>query len=116
MNQAIAASSKRVCFIAGVDLAHVGIRFGDRDPLTPDFLEYVRAADLRLLNQVERLDAESFFQEVCEDQDRRRICGYPAIYTLLSVAGAQESKMIKYDQATDTETQQSVTFASMVLR
>lgn len=116
LEQAIASSGKRVCLIAGVDLAHIGIRFGDREPLTPEFLDRVRSADLRMLNHVERLDADSFFQDICDDQDRRRICGYPAIYTLLTVTGAREGRLIKYDQAVDPVTQQAVTFASMVLR
>lgn len=116
LEQAIASSGKRVCVIAGVDLAHIGIRFGDRDPLTTTFLDWVRSADLRMLEQVERVDADAFFQDICDDRDRRRICGYPAIYTLLSVAGAHEGRLIKYDQAVDTATQQAVTFASMVLR
>lgn len=116
LKQAIAASGKQVCLIAGVDLAHVGMRFGDRERLTPDFLDRVRNADLRLLRHVERLDADAFFQDICDDQDRRRICGYPAIYTLLTVVEAQEAQLIKYDQAVDTATQQAVTFAGMVLR
>jgi hypothetical protein len=65
---------------------------------------------------VERLDADGLFFEICRDQDRRRICGYPAIYTLLKVVDARESRLIKYDQATDTATQQAVTFAGMALR
>lgn len=116
LDQAIASSGKRVCLIAGVDLAHIGIRFGDRQPLTPEWLERVQTSDLQMLQHVERLDAEAFFQDICADQDRRRICGYPAIYTLLTVAGARAGRLIQYDQAVDPATQQAVTFASMVLR
>jgi AmmeMemoRadiSam system protein B len=116
LKQAIAACGKRVCCIAGVDLAHVGMRFGDREPLTEQYLAHVREADLRLLGHVERLDAEAFFQEICRDQDRRRICGYPAIYTLLSLTEAREGRLTGYDQAVDAAAQQAVSFAGMVLR
>lgn len=115
LKQAIDASGKRVCIIAGVDLAHVGMRFGDREPLSDAWLDEIRDADMQLLGHVERLDHEAFFQHICEDQDRRRICGYPAIYTLMTVADAREGRLLKYDQAADTETQQAVSFASMVL-
>ena len=112
----INTSGKRVCFIAGVDLSHIGMRFGDQDTLTDEWLDRVRMEDLDLLNHVERLDAEALFQHICDDQDQRRVCGYPAIYTLMDLAGARESQLLKYDQAADTMTQQAVTFASMVLR
>ena len=116
LRQTIEASGKRVCIIAGVDLAHVGKRFGDQEPLTDTWLGEIRDADLRLLQHVEHLDSEAFFRHICEDQDQRRICGYPAIYTLMTLADACEGHLLKYDQAVDTATQQTVTFASMVLR
>lgn len=116
VRQAIASCGKRVCVIAGVDLAHVGKRFGDQEPLTSGFLDEVREVDGRLLHHVERLDAESLIQDIRRDQDRRRICGYPAIYTLLSVVDAHEGRLLRYEQAADVESQQAVTFASMVLR
>ena len=116
VRQAIASCGKRVCVIAGVDLAHVGKRFGDQEPLTSRFLDEVREADGRLLRHIEKLDAEALFQDIRHDQDRRRICGYPAIYTLLSVVDAREGSLLRYEQAADAASQQAVTFASMVLR
>src|SRR5262249_23544871 len=47
--ETIAASRRRVCLIAGVDLAHVGPRFGDAEPNTPGGLDAVRSADLDML-------------------------------------------------------------------
>src|SRR5262249_59038572 len=44
--ETMAASRRRVCLIAGVDLAHVGPRFGDAEPNTPTGLDAVRSADL----------------------------------------------------------------------
>ena len=40
-----ASESRRVCFVAGVDLAHVGRQFGDREPITDDFLKWVESED-----------------------------------------------------------------------
>ena len=116
LKQAIDAGGKRVCLIAGVDLAHIGQHFGDEERLSDDWLRSVQEADLNMLRHVENLDTESFFRHICDDQDQRRICGYPAMYTLMTLAEAQEGKLLKYDQAADETTQQVVTFASMVLR
>jgi len=116
LKQAIDASGKRVCLIAGVDLAHIGRHFGDEKPLSDAWLQSVREADLDLLRHVENLDAEAFYAHICEDRDQRRICGYPAIYTLMTLTEAREGELLKYDQAADKTTQQAVTYASMVLK
>src|SRR5206468_12466066 len=39
LGETLQATERRVCVIAGVDLAHVGPRFGDAEPNTRDFLE-----------------------------------------------------------------------------
>lgn len=108
-----AVSGKRVCFIAGADLAHMGPRFGDRAPVEAGLLSWLRGADLRLLEKVERLDAEAFVQEIVEENDRRRICGLSPIYALLRACGARQGKLLRYGQAPDPEGSQVVTFASM---
>ena len=78
------ALGKRTCLIAGADLAHMGQRFGDQEPLTPGFLGYIEAEDRSMLDCVTSLNADGFFRAIQKDQDRRRICGFPSIYTLLS--------------------------------
>ena len=44
LRETVAASSRRVCLVAGVDLAHVGPRFGDPDPNTEASLAIVERA------------------------------------------------------------------------
>ncbi|MBT5872084.1 MAG: AmmeMemoRadiSam system protein B [Candidatus Latescibacteria bacterium] len=115
LQEAIRASGKRVCVIAGVDLAHIGQHFGDEEALSDSWLQKVQEADMRLLGHVESLDEESLFRHICEDQDQRRVCGYPAIYTMMTLVNATQARLLKYGQAADSDTQQAVTFASMVL-
>ena len=66
-----------------------------------------------MLGYVERMDAEGFSNSILKDRDRRRICGYPAIYTMLKCLDAQRGKLLKYGQAVTSETQSVVTFASL---
>lgn len=113
LKKTIDGCGKRVCVIAGVDLAHVGTHFGDQQPLTEPFLDQVRQADLKLLKHAEQRDAEALFQAVCKNQDRYRVCGYPAIYTMLSVVETGEGRLLHYDQAADQTSDQAVTFAGM---
>ena len=106
--------SRRVCFVAGVDLAHVGRQFGDRDPITDDFLKWVEAEDQRLVERLAARDAPGFFNEIAKDQDKRRICGFSPLYSLIHLLDGSQGNHLHYGQAFTPETGSAVTFTSMV--
>jgi len=106
--------SRRVCFVAGVDLAHVGQQFGDRDPITDDFLKWVEAEDQRLVERLAARDAPGFFNEIAKDQDKRRICGFSPLYSLIHLLNGSQGNNLHYGQAFTPETGSAVTFTSMV--
>ncbi len=106
--------SRRVCFVAGVDLAHVGRQFGDRDPITDDFLKWVEAEDQRLVERLAGRDAAGFFNEIAKDQDRRRICGFSPLYSLIHLLNGSQGNHLHYGQAFTPETGSAVTFTSMI--
>ncbi len=114
------AEGKRVCFVAGVDMAHVGMSFGDTKPLTPEKMEQVRARDMEYLKALENADKESLFAHICQDNDERRICGFPTMYTILDLFERLGTKpdveLISYEQAVDYPGECAVTFAGMVMR
>lgn len=101
--------------IASADLAHVGLQFGDRRGVDEFDLARLAEEDREMLQYVERGDAEGFFAFVAREQDRRRICGLAAIYTLLQTLGPSRGQVLKYGQAFTRETQSVVTFASLGL-
>jgi len=49
LREAISAQGKPVCLVAGADLAHVGARFGDPGPITPDLLRWIEDQDKQML-------------------------------------------------------------------
>ncbi len=106
--------TRQVCFVAGVDLAHVGAQFGDSEPITPHFLRWVEQEDRRLIDRVAALDPAGFFHEVAKDRDRRRICGFSPLYSLIQLLDGAQGKCLKYGQAFTQETGSAVTFTSMV--
>ncbi|MGH7874699.1 MAG: AmmeMemoRadiSam system protein B [Candidatus Binatia bacterium] len=113
----LAAQDKRdVCFIAGVDLAHVGRQFGDREPITEDFLKWVESEDRALVGCLEQLDAPGFFQAIAKDQDKRRICGFSPLYSLIRLLDGAQGKHLKYSQAFTPETGSAVTFTSVIFQ
>ena len=110
----VAQESRQICFVAGVDLAHVGKQFGDLEPITPDFLKWVEAEDRVLIDRLAALDAPGFFAEIAKDQDKRRICGFSPLYSLIQLLDGSHGRTLKYDQAFTPETGSAVTFTSMI--
>jgi AmmeMemoRadiSam system protein B len=106
--------NRQVCFVAGVDLAHVGRQFGDREPITDEFLKWVESEDQELVDRLAALDAPGFFQAVAKDQDKRRICGFSPLYSLIHLLDGAQGKHLKYSQAFTPETGSAVTFTSLV--
>jgi len=107
-----AAGRRKVAFIAGADLAHMGTRFGDPEPISPAELETIGREDRAMLEHVEAGDADGFFESVRRDNDRRRICGLSPIYTLMRALGGARGSLRRYGQWPDPEG--VVTFASVV--
>jgi len=110
---AMTANKKKICILASADLAHVGLRFGDPDPPNSLTLSLLGEEDQRMLKFVEGLDAEGFFGFLKREKDRRRICGFSPIYTLLHLIRAREGRLLKYGQSMEPNSQSVVTFASL---
>ena len=109
---AIRSIDREVCLIASADLSHIGLQFGDGDPAS-SMLSETRVCDLEMLAYAEKMDAEGFYDSIRKEGDRRRICGFPAIYVLLSINGVERGKLLKYAQSQNPEAQSAVTFASL---
>jgi AmmeMemoRadiSam system protein B len=99
----MAESRRNVCLIAGVDLAHVGPRFGDPEPNTPEGLAAVKTADLSMLDAVTAGDPTAFYASVAHDGDRRRICGLSPIYTFLRALPGAGGRLLRYQQWPDPQ-------------
>ncbi len=110
-----------VLLIAGADLCHIGRRFGDTQPFTEEFVSTAQKADGRMLERVTGVDAEGFMKFIQKEQDGRKVCGVPAIYTLLSALKPDgktaeqdvHGSLLSYDMAVDQEGQSAVGFAAV---
>jgi hypothetical protein len=101
--EAMAASRRSVCLIAGVDLAHVGPRFGDPEPNTPASLDGVARDDMAMLDAVMAGDPTAFYASIAHDHDRRRICGLSPIYTFLRALPGVRGRLLRYSQWPDPQ-------------
>jgi AmmeMemoRadiSam system protein B len=104
-----ALAGRRVCFVAGADLAHLGPRYGDQRPPSAAELAAFEAADRRTLAFVAAGDADGFHRDAVRNDARRRLCGIAPIYAALRAARAPAA-LLHYGQWTDGV--DSVSFAA----
>jgi len=95
---------QKILILAGVDLAHVGPRFGDNIELTPEVEKKIEEEDRVSMEKALALDADGFYLSVIKDEHWRKVCGLSAIYTslrLMKELGSGPGKMLTYGQAAD---------------
>jgi AmmeMemoRadiSam system protein B len=105
------------CIVAGVDMAHVGKYFGDSTQLNPEYMQLIQAKDLKYLECIQKQDKKTLFEDVAEDLDARRICGFPTMYTVIDcfdrLGVKYSAELFEYRQAVNYDTDCAVTFAGM---
>jgi len=101
LRAAINGADRPVLVLAGVDLSHVGPRFGDADHAGPTLAAAARAGDLAALDYVAAGDAEGFWRTVVADGNRHRVCGLSAIYTALRALSPVRGQVLDYRQGED---------------
>lgn len=112
-------AGKHVLVVAGADLAHVGPRFGDPEPLDASGRERLQERDAHTLQRMLQVDAAGFFDHVTEDLDTRRVCGTGPLYTflrLLEAVGPVEAELFGYTQHIDPDEGSVVSHASAAFR
>jgi AmmeMemoRadiSam system protein B len=114
LRAAESASGKTVAYIGGIDLGHVGPEFGDPQLLDSGTLEQLRVFDSAMLDHAADGDAASWFARASLVNNRWRICGLAATYTMLHAMGPSRGKLLRYDQAVNPERTCCVSFASLV--
>lgn len=116
LKAAAEATGRRVCLIASVDLAHIGPRYGDDVTPDPGLVERIKAHDLEMLTFVMNGDPEGFSSYIASEQDRRKICGFPCLYTLLHFLKGQEGELLAHSHCQVDPGGSFVTYASLVFQ
>jgi len=107
----------KLVWVLGVDMAHIGRRYGDRYAATAEQgpLAEVRARDEQRLARMCQGDAEGFFGLVHPNHDDLRWCGYSPIYTFLRAAENVQGEVLRYEQW-NIDQQSVVSFAGVEFR
>jgi AmmeMemoRadiSam system protein B len=110
---------EKIAFLAGVDMAHVGRSFGDEGALSPERMREIGYRDQQYLRAIEESNYKALFDHIAEDQDARRVCGFPTMYLVLDVlnrlGGKPDVDVVAYDQAVDYPSDCAVTFAGVAM-
>ncbi|MFH2005146.1 MAG: AmmeMemoRadiSam system protein B [bacterium] len=91
------ARQRRVCFVAGADLAHLGPAFGT-PRLTAASHSALEQADESTLDTLRSGDPEAFRRDISRDGNARNVCGLATIYTLLRVLDGASGEVLGYRQ------------------
>ena len=117
LGELAATEGDRLFWILGVDLAHMGQRYGDSFPAIAgqDAMEKVMHRDQQRINCISEGDAGGFWDLVCENSDDLKWCGASIFYTFLRALPQARGRLLGYQQW-NIDQQSVVSFAAMSFR
>lgn len=107
---------ERVAFVASVDLAHVGPKYGDAEPVSDARLAQVLEADRALLAHARAVDPDGWLGALHREADARNVCGAAPTWALLETLRGRglAGTLLRHDAwEIDPETGSHVSFAAM---
>jgi AmmeMemoRadiSam system protein B len=113
LRKAEAETPEPVCYIISGDLAHIGPKFGDRQPVAEPLLSWSEQQDRALIQSLEAVDPQRYFHIIASERDARRICGLPPTWTLLDAIRPNRGKLLHYGRYRHPTGHESVSFASV---
>ncbi len=113
MKQLLEERKGHILLVAGVDLSHVGRKFGDQAPADA-LLPQAKAHDKMMLTFLGRGEPENIFQKAVETLDRYHVCGLPAILLFASLLAENRTDILHFDTYHERETDSAVNYASLI--
>jgi len=100
LGEIAARESDRLFWVLGIDMAHMGRRYGDEFTAiaNEDGMLGVAARDRRRIDCVAAGDAAGFWQLMQENRDDLKWCGSSPLYTFLKVVPQARGSIEKYEQ------------------
>ncbi|NOT34830.1 MAG: AmmeMemoRadiSam system protein B, partial [Candidatus Eisenbacteria bacterium] len=88
--------------VAGIDLSHVGPRFGDPTP-DPRILSEVELKDRAALEAALRGEAQGWYDTIASHADSTRVCGWGATYAMLRGAVPGPGRLLHYEASSEED-------------
>ena len=100
LGEMAAREGSKLAWVLGVDMAHMGRRYGD--PLTAiagrDEMAEVEQRDRARIERMEAGDAQGFWERVQQNRDDLKWCGSAPIYTFLKAVPEARGSLLRYQQ------------------
>ena len=117
LGEIAAREAERLFWVLGIDMAHIGRRYGD--PLDAcageGEMANVERRDRARIESVNAGDARSFWEQVRENHDPLKWCGSSPLYTFLKTVPSARGALERYEQWNIDE-RSVVSFAAMSFR
>jgi hypothetical protein len=100
LGEIAAREGDRLFWLLGIDMAHMGRRYGDDFEATADQgqMQEVATRDRLRMESVCAGDAAAFFHQVAPNGDDLKWCGYSALYTFLKAVPNLRGEVLRYEQ------------------
>ena len=117
LGEIAARESARLFWVLGIDMAHMGIRYGDKFAAQAGMneMESVRKRDQNRIERINASDARGFWDLVKENKEDLKWCGSSPVYTFLKAFPNAQGTLHRYQQWNIDE-QSIVSFAGMSFR
>ena len=114
LGEMAAREKDRLFWVLGIDMAHMGRRYGDEFIARADTgqMSAVAERDHRRIDRINAADSRGFWDLVQEKQDDLKWCGSSPLYAFLKAVPKAEGKLRRYQQWNIDE-QSVVSFAAM---
>jgi hypothetical protein len=114
LSEIAARERERLFWVLGIDMAHMGRRYGDEFTAiaNQDGMQSVAARDRQRMERAAAGDAAGFWELVKENRDDLKWCGSPPMYTFLRAVPEARGSIEKYEQWNIDE-KSVVSFAGM---
>ena len=113
LKESFMATGQEYCVIASANLAHIGLRYGDKTPPTDFSFHRCMQTDLEMLKKVENLEPEGFAQFILDEGDKRRVLGFSPIFLMMKLIEAEKGQVLRYDRGITDQFNSTTTYASM---
>ncbi|MFC1532257.1 AmmeMemoRadiSam system protein B [Thermodesulfobacteriota bacterium] len=112
LEEILSDTHHKTLLIAGVDLSHVGPKFGHEIP-AQQIINQSEAHDKRLLEYLTAFDADGFWEESGRVKDQFNVCGFSALACLLEVLPKCDGEILDYEIWHEEPTRSAVSFAAV---
>ena len=109
-----AREGDRLFWVLGIDMAHMGARYGDQFSATAGAgaMQEVEDRDRRRIERINAGDAAGFWDLVQQNRDDLKWCGSSPLYTFLKTAPDARGELLRYEQW-NIDPRSVVSFAGM---